>query len=192
MRNFTVVGHLARTDGIFNLDDLPGSGGRIDLLCRCIQAALFLSHSLRRDTDCHLILTGDPVPPKTILIRGGEVRSLNPDERSTAALLRKALSLPVGAMFRAASPGIYVRATGLDTLLNEKAHAVAEEGGEDIRTLPCLPEAFVLSDHLNFTQEETAHFSGIPRVSVGPRSLHADQAITLIHNELDRRDAGWN
>jgi tRNA (pseudouridine54-N1)-methyltransferase len=192
MRNFTVVGHLARTDGAFNLDDLPGSGGRMDLLCRCVQASLFLSHTLRRDTDCCLVLTGDPMPPKTILIRGNEVRSLNPDERSTAALLRKALSLPVGTRFRPSSPGIYIRATGLETLLAEQSYARAEEGGEDIRHISSLPTAFVLSDHLNLTEGEAIHFSTCPAVSVGPLSLHADHAITLIHNELDRREAEWN
>ncbi|MDD1679910.1 MAG: tRNA (pseudouridine(54)-N(1))-methyltransferase TrmY [Methanomicrobiales archaeon] len=192
MRTFAVVGHLARTDGDFTLDDLPGSGGRFDLLCRCVQAALSLSHTLRRDTECYLILQGEPVPPRTLVIRGGEVRSFHPDERSTAALLRKALSLPVGMMFRPASPGIYVRAAGLETLLAEQSFVLAEEEGEDIRDTENLPMAFLLSDHLNFTDEERDRFSVYPRVSVGPRSLHADQAITLIHNELDRREAGWN
>jgi Uncharacterized conserved protein len=192
MRTFAVVGHLARTDGSFILEDLPGSGGRFDLICRCVQAAFTLSHSLRKDTDCYLILEGEPTPPKTILIRGSEVRSLNPDERSIAALLRKALSLPAGRMFRSATPGIYVRASGLETLLAEQPCALADEGGEDIRQIPVLPRAFVVSDHRNLTEEERSHFSASPQISVGPSSLHADHVITLIHNELDRREAGWN
>jgi tRNA (pseudouridine54-N1)-methyltransferase len=192
MRTFAVVGHLARTDGTFTLDDLPGSGGRFDLLCRCVQSALTLSHSLRRDTDCYLILKGEPVPPKTILIRGSEARSLNPDERSIAALLRKSLSLPVGTMFRLATPGIYVRAAGLEILKTEQPWALADEEGEDIRKMSDLPAAFVLSDHLNLTEEDQSLFSESPGISVGPRSLHADHAITLIHNEMDRREMGWN
>jgi tRNA (pseudouridine54-N1)-methyltransferase len=192
MRTFAVVGHLARTDGTFSLDDLPGRGGRFDLLCRCVQAALTLSHNLRQDTDCYLILKGEPIPPKTVLIRGSEVRSLNPDERSTAALLRKALSLPVGTMFRHAMPGIYVRGSGLETLLEEQSCALADERGKDIRTILALPSAFVLSDHLNLTEEESSYFTKCPLVSVGPQSLHADHAIALIHNELDRREGGWN
>ncbi|MDD1671564.1 MAG: tRNA (pseudouridine(54)-N(1))-methyltransferase TrmY, partial [Methanomicrobiales archaeon] len=70
MRRFAVIGHLAKTDGTFPLDDLPGSAGRMDLLCRCVQTAFFLSHTLRRDVECYLILCGAPVPPKTILIKG--------------------------------------------------------------------------------------------------------------------------
>lgn len=192
MRTFAVLGHLARTDGTFTLDDLPGSGGRIDVLCRCVQAALSLSHALRRNTDCYLILKGDPVPPKTILIRGSEVRSLNPDERSTAALLRKALSLPTGTIFRLSTPGIYVRAAGLEALLAEQQYVLADEDGEDIRRIAELPSGVVLSDHLDLTEEEMSHFPACPRISVGPHLLHADHAITLIHNEMDRREAGWS
>jgi tRNA (pseudouridine54-N1)-methyltransferase len=120
------------------------------------------------------------------------VRSLNPDERSIAALLRKSLSIPVGTTFRRATPGIYVRAAALEALMAEQAWALADEAGEDIRAIPELPAAFVLSDHLNLTEEERAYFSGRPLISVGPRSLHADHAIALIHNEQDRREAGWN
>jgi tRNA (pseudouridine54-N1)-methyltransferase len=191
MRTFAVVGHLARTDGNFSLEDLPGMGGRFDLLCRCLQCALSLSHSMRRDTDCYLILLGEPAAPKTLLIRGSEVRSLHPDERSIAALLKKALAIPAGTAFRPASPGIYIRAAGLPALLTEQPFALADEEGEDIRSIRMPPRAFLLSDHQNFTEKEGILFSTLPRISVGPRPLHADHAITLIHNELDRRESGW-
>ncbi|HID42466.1 MAG TPA: tRNA (pseudouridine(54)-N(1))-methyltransferase TrmY, partial [Archaeoglobaceae archaeon] len=35
MRGFLVVGNRAAT-GNFNLNDLPGSAGRMDILCRCV------------------------------------------------------------------------------------------------------------------------------------------------------------
>jgi tRNA (pseudouridine54-N1)-methyltransferase len=46
MRQFVVVGHDAPTTDDFSLDDLPGAG-RLDVLCRCITAALLLSHGIR-------------------------------------------------------------------------------------------------------------------------------------------------
>lgn len=192
MRRFVVIGHLARTDGAFSLDDLPGIGGRMDLLCRCVQSSLFLSHTLRRDVECYLILCGDPVPPKTILLKGEEVRYLNPDERSTAALIRKALSLPAGREFRLSTPGIYIRSEGLETFLSENEIAFADEHGRDIRISCPTPTTFLLSDHLNLTKQEQALIRDCPRFSVGPRSLHADHVITLLHNELDRREEGWS
>ena len=192
MRTFAVVGHLAPTGNGFTLDDLPGSAGRMDILCRCVHAALSISHGIRRDAGIHLILLGPPAPPKDLFLQGSAVRSLSPDERSTAALVRKALALPVGESFRESSPGILVRRGGLPGLVAEGGYAVLSEDGRDMRTFPDLPGAFLLSDHLDFTPEEEEILTGLPRVSVGPRVLQADHAITVLQNELDRREAGWS
>jgi tRNA (pseudouridine54-N1)-methyltransferase len=191
MTSFAIVGHLARTDGVFSFNDLPGSGGRLDVLCRCVNSTLFLSHDLRRDADCYLILCGEPAAPKTIRFSGTAVRSLSPDERSAAALIKKALELPVGSEFRDAAPGVSVRKGGLARLIEEQAFAVLDEKGGDIRSNETLPEAFILSDHLNFTDDEESLIRNCPRYSVGPSCLHADHTITVVHNELDRRRCGW-
>jgi tRNA (pseudouridine54-N1)-methyltransferase len=94
MTSFAVLGHTARSDGAFSLNDLPSSGGRMDVLCRCVNASLFLSHTLRRNVECCLVLLGPPFPPKTVKFSGASVRSLNPDERSSASLIKKALEIP--------------------------------------------------------------------------------------------------
>jgi tRNA (pseudouridine54-N1)-methyltransferase len=192
MRTFAVIGHLAPTGDGFSLDDLPGSAGRMDILCRCVNAALSLSHGIRRDAGIHLLLLGPPAPPKNVLIRGDAVLSLSPDERNTAALLRKALALPVGEAFRTSSPGVFIRRGDLKGLLAGWDFAVLAEDGEDVRGRRDLPGAFLLSDHLDFTAEEEALLTGLPRLSVGPRILHADHAIVVLQNELDRREAGWS
>ncbi|HEU17351.1 MAG TPA: tRNA (pseudouridine(54)-N(1))-methyltransferase TrmY [Methanolinea sp.] len=187
MIRIAVVGHLARTSGDFSVNDLPGSAGRMDVLCRCVNSSFFLSHDLRRDVECYLVLCGGPATDKVIRISGEGVRHLNPDERSTGALLKKALSLAVGTSFREASPGIQVRCGGLADLAAEFSFALLDEAGDDIRDEPELPEAFLLSDHLNFTEEERGILSDLPSYSVGPLSLHADHAITVLLNEVDRR-----
>ncbi|HUH78834.1 MAG TPA: tRNA (pseudouridine(54)-N(1))-methyltransferase TrmY [Methanoregula sp.] len=192
MTMFAIIGHLARTDGSFSLNDLPGSGGRMDVLCRCVNASLFLSHDLRRDTECFLVLCGPPSPvPKTVLFSGSSVRSLSPDERSAGALIRKALDIPCGNEFREAAPGVSVRKGGLERLVAEHAFAVLDENGSDVRGAGALPDAYLLSDHLNFTEAEEEVLRGCPRFSVGPACLHADHAITVLNNELDRRKCGW-
>lgn len=191
MKRFAVVGHRAATSGTFSLNDLAGSAGRMDVLCRCVNSALFLSHDLRRDVECYLILCGEPGPEKTVLFSGNEIRYLSPDERSSAALIKKALALPCGDTFRESTPGVSVRRGGLARLLREVPFAVLDEAGEDIRAAPALPETYLLSDHQNFTPEEEALIAGCPRYSVGPRSLHADHTITVLLNEMDRRESGW-
>jgi len=191
MTVFAIVGHIARTDGGFSLNDLPGSGGRMDVLCRCVNASFFLSHALRRDVECCLILCGEPAGPKTVKFSGDTVRSLSPDERSAGALIKKALDTVCGSEFREAAAGIWVRKGGLERLMNEHTFAVLDERGADIRRAGTLPEAFLLSDHLNFTKAEEILVKDCPRFSVGPDCLHADHAITVLQNELDRRKSPW-
>jgi len=191
MTAFAVIGHLAHSDGAFSLNDLPGSGGRMDILCRCVNASLFLSHDIRRDIECYLVLCGGPVPPKTIRFSGNLVRSLSPDERSAGALIKKALDIPVGSEFRDAAHGVSVRKGGLAQLMTEHAFVVLDEKGTDIRTAARPPDEFLLSDHLNFTDDEELLVTECPRYSVGPACVHADHAITIVHNELDRRRHGW-
>lgn len=191
MTSFAIIGHLARTDGGFSINDLPGSGGRMDVLCRCVNSTLFLSHDLRRDSDCYLILCGEPAGPKTVKFSGSLVRSLSPDERSAAALIKKVIGTPCGSEFREAAQGIFIRKGGLERLMTEHVFGVLDEKGADVRRAKSLPDAFLLSDHLNFTDREEAMIHDCPRFSVGPKCLHADHAITLVHNELDRRSCGW-
>jgi len=191
MTSFAIIGHLAHTNADFALNDLPGSGGRMDILCRCVNTSLFLSHDLRRDVVCYLVLCGGPVPPKTVRFSGDAVRSLSPDERSAGALIKKALDLPAGSKFRYAAPGVSVRNGGLAQLMTEHVFGVLDEKGTDIRTAGIIPDALLLSDHLNFTQDEELQVQECPRFSVGPECIHADHTITIVHNELDRRRCGW-
>ncbi len=190
MTIFAIIGHLAATTGGFNLNDMPGGAGRMDVLCRSVNTSLFLSHDLRRDVTVYLVLLGGTDAPKTIMFSGEKVRSLNPDERSAGALIKKALEIPVGEEFRESTRGVYVRRGGLSRLLGEHTFAVLDECGEDITMETSFPEAFLLSDHMDFTPEEQDLTSSCPRYCVGPKILHADHTITVLLNILDRQSAG--
>ncbi|HOC66453.1 MAG TPA: tRNA (pseudouridine(54)-N(1))-methyltransferase TrmY, partial [Methanothrix soehngenii] len=85
MRIFVVVGHKATTQPSFSLEDIPGTSGRLDILCRSVTAAFVLSHGIRKDVLVYLVLLGGETP-KTIRLMGETLRHLNPDERTTAAL----------------------------------------------------------------------------------------------------------
>ncbi|MDO9540097.1 MAG: tRNA (pseudouridine(54)-N(1))-methyltransferase TrmY [Methanocalculus sp.] len=185
MRRFAIIGHRAVTDPGFSLNDMPGSAGRMDVLCRCVNASFFLSHDLRRDVECYLILKDGM--ETTILFKGETVRSLNPDERSAGALIKKALAKTCGSEFVESSPGVFIRRGGLDRLLSEFSFAILDESGADIRGMDNLPENLLLSDHQNFTEAEEELIAPLPRVSVGPLVLHADHTITVYQNEVDRR-----
>ncbi len=186
---FAVIGHRARTDGTWSFNDMPGGAGRMDVLCRVVNTSFFLSHDLRRDVVCYLVLRGEPGPEKTIRFVGDRVRYLSPDERSAGSLIKKALELEAGPEFRESTKGVSVRVGGLERLLNEYTFALLDEGGEDIRAAGRLPEAYLLSDHQNLDESEMALVGDLPRYSVGPRSLHADHTISVLLNELDRRES---
>jgi tRNA (pseudouridine54-N1)-methyltransferase len=91
MRNFIIVGHRAVTYPPFSLNDLPGTGGRVDILARSINVAFLLSHGMREGVEVTTVLLGPEDPPKNIRFIGTELKYLNPDERSTGALSRNAL-----------------------------------------------------------------------------------------------------
>ena len=192
MREFVVVGHDAPTTPEFSLDDLPGAG-RLDVLCRCVTSAFLLSHDIREAVRVRLVLGGAYV----VRFEGSELRHLRPDERSAASLVRGALEAreeAIGAMEANPSPGVYVRSGGFERAVDEAGERdellVLHEDGEPLVDLPDDPPGdvtVVLSDHRDFTDDEaeTLRDAGARRVSVGPRALHADHAITVAHNYLN-------
>ncbi len=197
MREYIVVGHKARTDGNFNLNDLPGSGGRMDILCRCVNSALFLSHDLRRDVIIYLVLLGEPDAPGIVKFEGENVKYLNPDERSSGSLIKKALEKNAIPRWRESTPGVWIRQGGLADLLqevltDEKRLFYLQEDGSDIRDefKENKPKdaVFVLGDHTGMMAEEEIVIQDLnaKTINVGPISLHADHCIILVNNEIDR------
>jgi len=191
MRQFLIVGHDAPTTPEFSLDDLAGGAGRLDVLCRCVNSAFFLSHSIRDDVRVHLVL-GDEF---TVRFEGSDLHRLNPDERSTAALIRTALEHredAIGHMPAESTPGVSIRRMGFEATLEDVAGDTTvvelhEDGDPVADVAPPSDPLFVLSDHHDFTEREASLLADAAdeRVRLGPEVLHADHAITVAHNYLD-------
>jgi tRNA (pseudouridine54-N1)-methyltransferase len=190
MRQFIVTGHDAPTTPEFSLDDLPGAG-RLDVLCRCVNAAFFLSHDIREETRCLLVLDDE----LTVRFEGSELRRLNPDERSTAALVRTALENreeAVGHVEAETTPGVYVSRRDFETNLDYAAEAgtlleLHEDGDPLPDVEPPANPVYVLSDHGEFTDREADLLAerADRRVRVGPETLHANHAVVVAHHHLD-------
>jgi tRNA (pseudouridine54-N1)-methyltransferase len=188
MRQFVVSGHDAPLSADFSLDDLPGAG-RLDVLCRCMNSALCLSHAIREDVRVWLVLQDE----FTVRFEGSDLRNLHPDERSTAALIRNALNEKDGAighMAAESSPGVFISRRGFEDVLDEAGGTVValhEEGEPVVEVDPPAKPVFVLSDHRDFTGREAELLAERvdARIRLGPRRLHADHAITVAHNWLD-------
>ncbi|ARS89146.1 tRNA (pseudouridine(54)-N(1))-methyltransferase TrmY [Natrarchaeobaculum aegyptiacum] len=193
MRQFVLLGHEVPTDADFSLDDLAGGAGRLDALCRSITASFVTSHGIREDVRTHLVVQDE----LTITFDGSELRRLNPDERSTAALVRTALEHreeAIGSLPAEPSPGVELYRRGLEPTLGEIADdgtvVQLHEDGDAVADVD--PDAvadpiFVLSDHRDFTDVEEELLESVVdrRLRLGPELLHADQAITVAHHFLD-------
>lgn len=200
-RRYMVLTHKAIADGNFTLEDMPGSGGRMDIAARAITAALLVSHGIRRDTE---VIIHFRRPEETCLkVSGQHVRYLNPDERSTGALIRNALikyqrkradgKLVEGQSLRA-SPGIEVSPTTLEELLQsslEGTLAYLHEEGEDALTAcPQFkpPVTLILSDSMDSDAREMELITTYSHhtISLGPQIEHTDHCIVIMNNILDR------
>jgi len=190
MRQFIVLGHNAPTTADFSLDALPGAG-RLDVLCRCVGTAVFLSHGIREAVRIHLVLADE----YTLRFDSDSLRRLYPDERTIAARIRDGLDQredAIGHQPAEVSPGMELYRFGFETTLDNVAGdstltQLHVEGTPLSEASPPSDPVFVLSDHEDFTDSEAALLADRAdwRLRVGPKTLHADQTITVAHNWLD-------
>ena len=199
MRSFVVIGQTATASADFRLDDLPGSSGRVDVLLRCVRAALLYSHGLRSEVRVYLVLRGGPLAPRVLRVDSKSARFIRPDERSLALLVKKTLAASpdeLGSAFVELRPGIALARGDLECVLPDLEGAtlyVLEEHAPDVRGVSLRHDdaAYFLGDHLGFEQADRDRLTalGATAVSVGPRSLHSDDVIAILSNELDRLEA---
>lgn len=191
-RTFVIVANKAVTEP-FNLNDLAGSAGRMDLVCRFISQSLFISHGIRRDSVVYAVLKGPPDPVKTLKIVGSEVRYLAPDERNIAGMINKALRTEVEGGWRRVSPGVYISRTEFDELINELAKTrnlyYLREDGEPVESIEFDSPVFILGDHTGMSGEDEKTVLSVCRkvVSLGRISYQSDQCVTILNYMLDRR-----
>lgn len=209
-RRFLVVGHTQTTDPDLSLNDLSGMGKRLDVLCRVVTNALCTSHGVRDDTEVWCVVDHDDVVdgPRTVRFDGATVRSLNPDERTTAALFKRAFGADVvdNGHFENAHPGITVARMGArDAFVRFAAEGPViqlDKDGDDLRSVEDSllfadadrPTGFVLSDHQGFSDDESVVLNDLAQatVSVGSDWLQGHAVVTILHDELDRRVVARN
>ena len=198
MREFIFKANKAITNGDINLKDLPGSCGRLDLVCRCVSSAFFLSHDLRRDTIFYSIHYGAPNPPVVLKFVGSELKRVSPDERSIALFIKKALDKTPTPLWKESTSGIYVAKKEFRDIILEKRNEGKEiyylhKDGKDIEEIFKKDDGledvvFVLGDHIGIGEEDEKFLEEFAhKVSLSPLELHANHCITLVHNALDKR-----
>lgn len=185
-----VLQSRARSDGDFNVDGVANNG-RLDIGCRCINAALFISYSLRRDATVHIVFGGPPDPPVHMAVRGEDVTGLHPDERSIAGYLKKNLQSFADRKVPA-NIGVGMDRRGLEGVIadHEGPAFYLHEDGEDIDAVDVREDPlFIVGDNKGFTDDQLRVLGGSDArpVSVGDRSYQAQQVVSFLNIELDRR-----
>lgn len=193
-----IVGRTATADAAFSLNDLPGTSGRLDVLLRCVRAALLVSHGVRTDTRIYLVLLGGTRAPRVVRFRGDEAKFVRPDERPLATLLQKSLAHQESGpgTFEPVRPGIAIAAGGLEVALDDVGALplfVLDEKGDDIAKAALPNDAvFVVGDHLGLDEaaRKTLQTRAARALAIGPVSVHSDDAVAVVSNAMDRSSLG--
>lgn len=183
---FFVVGHTQPADpDAISLDDLAGTSGRWDVLARCVTSTLLISHGVREDSEAVVYLRRGG---RYLRIVGDQVQHLNPDERSTAALLGKALAAqPVGAHEENPYPGVYVGQGRLADVVarvaGDRPMVRLDEEGDEAAAWPA-DAVYVLADHQDFDDDDLVALGDTPATTLGATALQSDQAIVVAHDRI--------
>jgi len=196
MREIILLALKARTSPEFSLDRLPESG-RMDLVCRTISNALWISKDLRRDTIIHIAMNGPNSSPKIISFYGETLKGLEPDERTIAKYIK--LTLKEGLKLKLneeieVSAGIKISKKAFESLVKEKSKTsqliYLHPKGEDLRKFNFKKDVtFILGDYIGLPRktEKLLDRLGAKKVNLGPKILFASHCSIILHNELDRR-----
>lgn len=187
MRTFILYARQARTDANFNMEDLPGSGGRMDLVARCITASLWLSHAIRPDVKIYVVLNGPPKPPVTILFDGSAIQKVSTDERTTALWIKKALMEDFGKEWHTFRPGISISRKSLQEVVKElkgQSIYVLHEKGKPIGDIKLLPNPiFIVGDHIGIPDKDEKFVMRYAeeKISLGKQVYLASSCISVIN-----------
>ncbi|MDG1525244.1 MAG: tRNA (pseudouridine(54)-N(1))-methyltransferase TrmY [Candidatus Thalassarchaeaceae archaeon] len=193
-RRFAIIEHRAPSSGKINLNDLPGSSGRIDVLARAINTALFLSHGIREDTDVTLHLMGGTGPARRIWLQGSRLRGVHPDERAIAGQIAKALKNPIPAIGQWVElhPGFWHSGGAIEQTIREWEKEACRIFVLDAEGVPFSKDplnhesvGFILSDDQPFSDIELKSMESIEKVSLGSTWLQGNACISILHHLID-------
>ena len=194
MREFVYYSAGVVTAGNLIKDDLM-KAGRIDIACQVILQSLFVSRAMRDDTKVHLILMGPPDSPKHLEIfpGGGDI---DISKKNVAGVIRRMLYKYVKGRRVEVADGYSVEKKGFVKLIEEFVEAgkevyILDKRGDDIRDVEIGENCvFVVGDHDGIPKNEMKWVKhlGLKKISVSPKMLFASQVVTLVHNEVDRKE----
>ena len=192
MREFVYYSANAVTAGNLIGDNLM-KAGRMDIVCNVIISVFFVSNAMRDDVRLHLIFDGGPNAPRHLVLESNEEMPIS--KKNVAGLIKRMLyKSPDSEGLLEVFPGALIEKKSFEHLVKEldsegKDVLLLDGKGKDIREFKLKGnEVFIIGDHEGFPSDKKKFLKKIDKVSVGPRTLFASQVITILHNEVDRKE----
>jgi tRNA (pseudouridine54-N1)-methyltransferase len=191
MKHFVYFSTTAKTTGNFDVNNLV-KAGRMDIVMHSIISSLFLSNDFRRDVKVHLVFYGMPDPPKHIELQVTD--DLEISKKDIANLIKKMLYKYKEGQKNEVFPECFIEKKSflkvIEELAEENEIYVLDKRGEDIREADIKENCdFVVGDHHGLPKKELKRLREIATpISVGNKMYFASQTITIVNNELDKRN----
>jgi tRNA (pseudouridine54-N1)-methyltransferase len=189
MRTFILYSRKARTDNKFRIEKLI-EAGRMDLVCRCITSALWLSHKARDDTNFFVVLNGPPKPPVTIWFDGSKLLKVYVDEKTNARWMKKLLSLNFGKEWLEVE-GIKISRKSLQDIIKELEGNiyVLHEKGKPIQDIKIKENPiFIMGDQIGLPdKDEKFALRNGEKVSLGKKVYLVSSCISILNWVCDER-----
>lgn len=199
MRDIIYYSRTAPTSGNYIKEDLQSSG-RIDIAVHTVIATFFLSHKIRPDAKLHLVFAGPPDPQKHLELQPvteGKtgIEKIYLAKKSVSDILKKMLYKFREGEKREVFPGFFIERKSFLELVKE-LHSegrnlyLLDPKGQDIRAAEIKKDPiFILGDHKGLPLKELKRLKQLcSLITIGPRVYFASQVVTIVNNELDRRE----
>jgi tRNA (pseudouridine54-N1)-methyltransferase len=193
MREFIYFSKRAVTTG--NFKDLM-QAGRMDIACHIVIHSFFVSNAKRNNLKLNLFFYGPPNPPMHLEIYDQyEGRESPISKKDVAGLIKRMLFKQKNDRKIEALPACFIEKKSLLKFVDELSDQnrplfVLDRKGEDIRTVD-IPEnpVFIIGDQEGFPKNELKRLKTMAKpVSLGRMTYFASQTMSILQNELDRRN----
>ena len=189
MRSFFLYSRKGRTDKNFSVENLIDAG-RMDLVCRCITSALWLSHKAREDTKLFVNLNGPSRAPVTICFNGSKLLKVYVDEKTNARWIKKLLSLKFGKEWMKVEGTDISRKSFQDVMKETDSNIyVMHEKGTPIRDVELGENPmFVMGDQIGLPEkEEKFALRYGEKISLGKNVYLVSNCISILNWICDER-----
>ncbi|MDD5416416.1 MAG: tRNA (pseudouridine(54)-N(1))-methyltransferase TrmY [Candidatus Aenigmarchaeota archaeon] len=171
----------------FNLDRLFESG-RIDLVCRCVIGALWISNDVRRDTQIIIVLNTGRRPPVSIKFDGNKILGIEASELSIAQVIKKALSVVKDKEWANVQSGVSVSRRSFQEIVKDAKNVyVLDAKGKHISNFKPENPTFVLGDNVGLPKNEMSFaLRKGEKVSLGNKVYLASSVVSVVNWILDQ------